>query len=300
MTDLDRDARALLRASRDGDQPSELERARVRRKVMAAIGAAGIAGSASTAHASAHAARGATKLGLGAGAKLAVSLLVAAAAASGVVAWSRSRVPETAPVRAPAEPRVRAPIAAAPAQVTAQTAQPAAPTQEPRDVPRAAEVRAAARGARVQERTRGGLTAGSTNREKSRALPSGADSPPSHAESAAAANVLALQQPAELPAAPAAQAADPLSRELALISKAQRAVRAGQSERALALLQRHAAEFPSGALLQERFATQALAFCALGRVAEGQRAIGELARRSASSPLLGSARRSCATAGAAH
>jgi hypothetical protein len=286
MTDLDRDARALLRASRDGDQPSELERARVRRKVMAAIGAAGIAGSASTAHA----AHGAAKLGLGAGGKLAVSLLVAAAAASGVVVWSRSRAPEPAPVRAQAQPRMRALIAAAPVEVSAQ---PAAPTPEPPDVPSAAEVRAA-RGARVQERTRGGLTAGSTHREKSRALP-GADSLPSHDESAAA-DALAVQQPA----APAAPAADPLSRELALISQAQRAVRAGQSERALALLQRHAAEFPSGALLQERYATQALAFCALGRVAEGQRAIGELARRSASSPLLGSARRSCATAGAAH
>ena len=63
MNDLDRDARALVRASRDGDQPSELERARVRRKLMAAIGTAGAAGSASTAHASTHATSGAVKLG---------------------------------------------------------------------------------------------------------------------------------------------------------------------------------------------------------------------------------------------
>jgi hypothetical protein len=292
MTDLDRDARALLRASRDGDQPSELERARVRRKLMAAIGAAAIAGAASGAHASAHAARGAVKLGMSAGGKLAVSLLVAAAAASGVVAWSRSRASDPAPVFAPARPMARAPIAAAPVQVTAP---PAATTQAP-DAPRAAEGRAAARAARVQERTRGGLAPASPTRGKSRTPPPGAE-PPSHDESAA--DTVVAAQPAEPPAPAVAQAPDALSRELALISQAQRAVRAGQSERALALLRRHAVEFPSGALLQERIATQALAFCALGRVAEGQRAIGELARTSASSPLLGSARRSCAGAGAA-
>jgi hypothetical protein len=228
---------------------------------------------------------------MGAGSKLAVSLLVAAAAASGVVAWSRSRVPEPAKVFSAAQPMARAPIAAAPVEVTAQ---PAAATQP--DVPKATEVRAPARAAHVQERPRGGFSVAAAHREKSRPLPPSADLLPSNDESAAA-DALAVQQPA---ARPVAQAPDPLSRELALISQAQRAVRAGQSERALALLQRHAMEFPSGALLQERFATQALAFCALGRVAEGQRAIGELARRSASSPLLGSARRSCAVAAAAH
>jgi hypothetical protein len=285
MNDLDRDSQALLRASRGGDEPSELERSRVRRKLMAAIGGAAVAGSASTAHASAHAAQGAAKLGLGAGGKLAVSLLVAAAAASGVAVWSSARVHAPVSMAAPAHPTAPAPIVTAPVQVIAK---PASVAVEVPDAPRAQT-----HAARAQERAR---AASAASHERPHAIAPATDALPSDDEPAAA-DVLAPQAPPATQA-PLPGAQDALSRELALISQAQRAVRAGQSERALQLLQRHAAQFPAGALLQERFATQALALCALGRVAEGQRAIGELARISASSPLLGSVRHRCAAAAA--
>lgn len=290
MNDLDHDARALLRASRDGDRPSEIERARVRRKLMAAIGGAGTAGSAGTAHASAHAARGAVKLGAGAGGKLVASLLIVTAAASGVALWSNARV--HAPVAAPAPSIAPGPIVTAPVQPSAQSAQVAV---EPPDAPHVAAESAHA--TRAHEHSHAGQSA---SRERTHANASHADAVPANDEPPLAADALAPQVASAPPAtqAPMPGTQDALSRELALISQAQRAVRAGQSERALQLLQRHAAEFPAGALLQERFATQALALCALGRVAEGQRAIGELARISASSPLLGSARRSCAAAAA--
>lgn len=287
MNDLDHDARALLRASQDGDRPSELERARVRRKLMAAIGAAGAAGIASPAHASTHAASAAAKLGAGAGAagKLVITAFVVAAVASGAALWSSTRVHAPAPVAVPVQRIAQAPIVIEPQQ-------PAPVTPVAAELSHAPQPQAQTHAAHSQARSH---TAAA--HERSRALAPSADVLPGHDE----APVLDAPAPqvAEAPvAAPArpAGAQDALSRELALISQAQHAVRAGQSERALQLLQLHAMQFPTGALLQERFATQALAFCALGRVAEGQRAIGELARLSASSPLLGSARRSCAAA----
>jgi hypothetical protein len=288
MSDLDRDARALVQASRDGDRPSELERARVRRKLMAAIGAAGAAGATSPAHASTHVASGAAKLGAGAGAgaagKIALTVLALAAATSGIALWSRARVHAPVPVATPAQPIAQAPVETAPVPLV----QPAAAVVEAPDAPQPQ-----ARTARLQERTH------AASHERARSVAHAADALPNNVESRASDAITPQVADAPVPAqTQVAGAHDALSRELALINQAQRAVRAGQSERALQLLQRHAAQFPAGALLQERFATQALALCALGRVAEGQRAIGELARISASSPLLGSARRSCAAAAA--
>jgi hypothetical protein len=107
MRELDAEARALLRASQSGDQPSAEQRARVRRKLLAALVAAN-AGAAGQAHASSGA-----PLAMGAGSKFVAGLAVVAVAAFGAWTWSHAPRGE--------RPAAAAPVAAAPvAQVAVQ------------------------------------------------------------------------------------------------------------------------------------------------------------------------------------
>jgi hypothetical protein len=70
---------------------------------------------------------------------------------------------------------------------------------------------------------------------------------------------------------------DGLAQEVALLSRATSALRAGRAEEALKALNEHQREFPNGVLGEERRAAKAQALCSLGRVAEGR---AELARLS--------------------
>lgn len=79
-------------------------------------------------------------------------------------------------------------------------------------------------------------------------------------ESAPAPTPERVRKPRKRPLSPK----DALEAELALMRAASRALAAEQPRRALRLARRHAKEFPSGALEQERHATQAIAHCALG------------------------------------
>jgi hypothetical protein len=88
-----------------------------------------------------------------------------------------------------------------------------------------------------------------------------------------------------------------LRRELTLIAAAQAALARNEPEEALRWLDAHAAGYASGELVQERLAARAVALCALGRDAEGRRAVGDLTRLAPHSPLLGRARRACAADG---
>jgi RNA polymerase sigma-70 factor (ECF subfamily) len=99
-------------------------------------------------------------------------------------------------------------------------------------------------------------------------------------------------RPAEL-SAHAARGQATLEQELPLLQAAQEALRAGQPQRALALLDAHAKLYPHGALAEERRAAHAIATC---RVAAGPAATAEadaFVRDAPGSPLVERVRAAC-------
>lgn len=81
--------------------------------------------------------------------------------------------------------------------------------------------------------------------------------------------------------------------EIELLRAAQTALRRRRPSSALNYLQEHAFRFPSGALVDERLAMQALALCALQRPKAAASVLSTLAARSAQSSLLPRVRARC-------
>ncbi len=90
--------------------------------------------------------------------------------------------------------------------------------------------------------------------------------------------------------ASASRSRDRLAEEVALLSRATSALRAGHAAEALKALDEHQSRFPRGALSEERRAAKAEALCSLGRVSEGR---AELARLAPQSPTAARARKAC-------
>jgi hypothetical protein len=86
---------------------------------------------------------------------------------------------------------------------------------------------------------------------------------------------------------------DPLAEEVAILSKATSALRAGQPSEGLGLLNEHQRKFPNGRLAEERRAARIQALCALGRRTEAEAELTRLARSSPRSPHLARAQRAC-------
>jgi RNA polymerase sigma factor (sigma-70 family) len=80
------------------------------------------------------------------------------------------------------------------------------------------------------------------------------------------------------PATSPPELADPLTAELALLRRAQQAVRDEQPAAALALLDDHAQRFPHGQLVDERRAARVKALCAAGRRDDASREAQQLGR----------------------
>lgn len=83
---------------------------------------------------------------------------------------------------------------------------------------------------------------------------------------------------------------DTLGAELILLGRAQAALRAGRSQEALSLAAQHRAQFPEGAMKQERMGVAALAQCALGGARDEAQAFLQLA---SGSPLAARVRKAC-------
>jgi hypothetical protein len=92
-----------------------------------------------------------------------------------------------------------------------------------------------------------------------------------------------------------AKGAAPLREELEILQAAHEAMRAGDKERALALLDAHAARFKDGSLKDERMAARAIALCAAGRDTEARAAVAEFLNEVKGSPLEQRVRAACAT-----
>lgn len=82
-----------------------------------------------------------------------------------------------------------------------------------------------------------------------------------------------------------------LAREVALLSRATRALRAGRNAEALEVLREHERVFPDGAMVEERISARAQALCALGRTEEGLAALARLPPRT---PAAARATQACA------
>lgn len=85
-------------------------------------------------------------------------------------------------------------------------------------------------------------------------------------------------------------AQDRLAVEVELLSRATRALRAGDASAALDALEQHQHRFPKGKLRLERRLAKARALCTLGRVQEGR---AELADLPSQSPATDPARKAC-------
>ncbi len=302
------EARALLDAAREADDPTDADRARVRRAVVAAIAAsAGASAVASAGSAAASAAGGgasATAAGTatatatsaavgtpalaGAGAAAIVKVVAVLAVAATVTAIAvTAATPHDGP-DATAVPGDRAPATSAPASVIVMRsrerpagtedvapgpiAAPVAPPVET-DRPVAPEPARAAR---------------STPRLSPIATRSAGEDAPVAGPAPEVAPATLRVEPPPAPAMPR------LAEEVALLGRAQAALRDGAAPRALALLDEHAARFPEGALRQERAATRVLALCAIGRPDEASVEARSFLASSPASPLAARVRASCA------
>jgi hypothetical protein len=98
------------------------------------------------------------------------------------------------------------------------------------------------------------------------------------------------------PATPRARSSASIAAELALLRRAQEALRAGDSDRSLAMIDELVAQHPTGALREERTAARVLALCAAGRTKEA-RALGQqFVARSPQSVQVARMKASCAFA----
>ena len=88
------------------------------------------------------------------------------------------------------------------------------------------------------------------------------------------------------------RAAD-LEGEMKLLRQADGALRRGDSAGALAALNKHATQYPSGALSQEREGVRAIALCSGGNVAQGQSAAQRFLAQASKSPLASRIRSAC-------
>lgn len=86
---------------------------------------------------------------------------------------------------------------------------------------------------------------------------------------------------------------DPLAEEVAILSRATSALRAGKPSEGLRLLNEHQRKFPNGRLAEERRAARIQALCALGNRAEAEAELARLAQSSPRSPHLARAQRAC-------
>ncbi len=115
--------------------------------------------------------------------------------------------------------------------------------------------------------------------------------------------VLPAATPAATTPAPATSAApgpapsgrDDLSAETALLAEAHAALSEEQAPRALELLDRHAAKYPRSALEPERAAERVLVLCRLGRTFEARVDADRFLRAHPRSPLGARVRASCGT-----
>jgi hypothetical protein len=107
------------------------------------------------------------------------------------------------------------------------------------------------------------------------------------------AQALPIQGAVAAPSTRSVAATGDVAAEVRLLDQAHTAMRAGDAERALDLLEDHGRRYPRGALGEERDAARIAALCALGRTAEARDATDRFLRAAPQSPQAGPLRASC-------
>jgi hypothetical protein len=254
MTGLGPEANALLEAARFGDEPTRADQDRVRAAV-----AIRLAGGAAAGLGVAAATKGSAALAVPGGLAtkvLVVAAFVGAMGASALIATRISR-PSAAPASFQAGP---------PRTSTGALER---PNDDPTDewwkaiaipaAPAAPGPEERASGPHRSSRTPAGRVVAPSATSSGRATPGSSD----------------------------------VAAEVRLLGEAQTAIRGGDAERALLLLDEHARRYPNGALGEERDAARIAALCALGRVGEAKDAADRFLRVAPLSPHAGPVRASC-------
>jgi hypothetical protein len=122
-------------------------------------------------------------------------------------------------------------------------------------------------------------------------LPSIAPASPSQGNDAKKAPVASTSASSS---APGAASADTIGRETQLLTSARAAVKGGNPDRALALLDEHARLFPNGWLANERAAERIIVLCSVGRRAEAVREARAFLDGRSKNPLTRRVEASCA------
>jgi hypothetical protein len=255
VAELSPEGEDLVRSGRQADQPTDADRERVRRALEARLGLAIGSGAAGTGGAMPSGARPAGRWALARW----VSVGLAGLAGAGLFFAPRG----TGGVRGSAGLPAARPIATATA--TSGIGQGPAPND--------GEERATASGSAT----------------------SAADAP-ARAPAQDTREALEGQRPSPSINARPSDAAHPrstLSEEVLLLSRAETDLHAGRFESALRSLDEHERRFPRGALEPERTSARAQALCALGRNAEAQASLEQLARTAPNSPNEERARQAC-------
>ena len=280
---LGREARSILEAGRAGDDPTPADRARVKRALMRSIAAGGAIG-ATAAAASAGAAQGgavgaatggaaaAKAASVGLGIKLFGGVVLALAVGTGVLVQRAS----------PSDP---APAVAAPSAAALATEGAAPPALSPPALsppvlspPVLASAAAGESGDPLEAPYPRPFPPRSGEREESsRSSKARAPSPPLAPEIGGKGS--GDRGPPE----------DPLAAETRRLREAHSALRAGDPQKALALLGEQ-----GGQLGEERAAARVLALCQMGRVAEAEAARAAFLREHPRSPLAARIQGGCA------
>ncbi len=262
MSELSREARDLIESTLHADNPSEEDRARVRARLAAQLGAVAVSASLAASSTVVSASSGGVRAG-------ALSAPAGAQGAGGLSLFKIVMVTGLASV-----------IGASAAWLARRPEEPAS-----------AKIAAAASSASAHEEA--ALAQPLPGSTQATVEPEVANPPAQPAAQAGREGPVGKRVPMapRRPLAAEPQSASSLAEELALLARAQKALRDGEPGHALAHAHEHRRRFPRGSLREERYGIEALARCARGE--DGAEVVAALTRLSPNSPLLGRVRAAC-------
>jgi hypothetical protein len=267
MSKLSRETEVLLERGRGGTPLTPAHRERLRGAILAK--ASGVAVVASAGSASAWTSIGAKIVG--------AALLVATVGGAGaaIEVWMSGRTP------APGAPPAANRLATDPATASSWKSSPQAPTaiSNPAGPHTATSIDAPTLSPSAAFTTTPALTAVPSSSRRETLTP--------------VAAVIASSAVPTREALPASALTNTLARDVRLLRDADLAVKGGDPERALALLDEHAAAFPRSDLEPERSAERVFALCRAGRIGEAKSATSAFLRAHPTGPLAERVKDAC-------